>query len=176
VVGLYPAEAFRSIPVVWLSPMGVGLGIGGPGLWRIGEFPFASFSGIVGGDKGFGLRPPPLSLENAARGADGGGTDVGGCHGPCCWARPTPEDTAGGFAGRYAPPFPSHACGAGPSPDGGPLVRPPLMNPPCRPSRSPTLPEGGAPGYGLQGTGVGRMAGAIAGGGLKINRPRVITP
>jgi hypothetical protein len=30
--------------------------------------------------------------------------------------------------------------------------------------------------FGLQGTGVGRMAGAIAGGGLKINRPRVITP
>jgi len=34
-----------------------------------------------------------------------------------------------GFAGRYAPPFPSHACGAGPSPDGRPPVAAPAPEP-----------------------------------------------
>jgi len=38
------------------------------------------------------------------------------------------------------------------------------MNRLCRSPRSPTVPEGGALLVGLQGTGAGRMAGAIAGG------------
>jgi hypothetical protein len=47
------------------------------------------------------------------------------------------------FAGRYAPPFPSPRLRRGvSSPDGGPLVRPPLLSRPCRSPLRPRLRRG----------------------------------
>jgi len=53
---------------------------------------------------------------------------------------PTTLRGVGGFAGRYAPPFPSHAFGAGPSPDGGPPVAAPAHEPIVQATAPATAP------------------------------------
>jgi hypothetical protein len=78
---------------------------------------------------------------------------------------PRQRTRQGGSRGATRRRFRPHACGAGsPRRTAGRRLRPPLMNPPCRSPRSPTVPEGGAPVYGHQGKGADRTAGAMAGG------------